>query len=236
MRYAVLTLTLLLCHGPPVRSDSVDHYLDFTLGYSRGDFNSGQDTELSRLQVTYGQVMEHYDFSVLVPYLFLSDSFSDESGLGDIILHAGMTLSDNSSKVDDLYASISIKLPTANDVKGLGTGETDLGGFLIYTHDFTQMSLSLQGGYIVTGDRPFQQYENIFVYGAGLSNIIIPWYFYVSLDGRQQVLETGDAPLELSGGFFYQLNSKQFVKMEGFAGLSDSSPDMGAAVGFVNWF
>jgi hypothetical protein len=236
MRHSILITALLLCRSPIVEADAIDHYVDFTLGYSRGDFNSGQDAELSQLQVTYGQVLENYDFSVVIPYLFLSDSFVDESGLGDITLHAGMTLSDNGSSVDDLYASIAIKLPTANDAKGLGTGEVDLGGFLTYTHDFNQVSLSLQGGYIVTGDGLFQQHENIFVYGAGLSNIIIPWYFYVSLDGRQQVLDTGDAPLELSGGFFYQLNPKQFVKMEGFAGLSNSSPDMGVAIGFVNWF
>lgn len=66
--------------------------------------------------------------------------------------------------------------------------------------------------------------------------VLHQWYVYGSLDGRQQILSTGDDPLELSGGFFYQLNPEQFVKMEVFVGLSDSSSDMGASIGFLNWF
>jgi hypothetical protein len=236
MRYNALTLALLLCHSPLVEADSVDHYVDISLDYSRGDFNTGQDSKLSRLQVTYGQVMEHYDFSVEVPYLFLSDSFGDESGLGDVTLRAGKTLSDKNPDADNLYASIAIKLPTANDSNGLGSGELDVGGFLTYTHDLNKMYLALLGGYIVTGDSVFQQREDIFVYGIGLSKIIAPWYVYGSLDGRQQTLSTGDDPLELSGGFFYQLNPVQFVKMQGFVGLSNSSSDLGSTIGFVNWF
>jgi len=64
----------------------------------------------------------------------------------------------------------------------------------------------------------------------------MPWYIYGSLDGRQQTLETGDDPLELSGGFFYQIKSKRFLKMEGFVGLGNSSADAGMTIGIVNWF
>ena len=236
MRYTLLIMALLLSRSPLVGADTVDHYVDLTLGHSRGDFNSAQNTELSQLQITYGQVMEHYDFSIVLPYLFLSDNLGNESGMGDTTLRIGTSLKGKNSGTDNLYASIAIKLPTANDSKGLGTGEADLGGFLTYTHDLKKMSLSVLGGYIVTGDSLFQRYENIFVYGVGLSNIVTPWYYYASLDGRQATLIADNPSLELSAGFFYQLNPDQFVKMEGFAGLSNSSPDMGATIGFINWF
>lgn len=236
MRHVVLILALLLCCSPLVEAGSVDHYVDLTLGYSRGDFNTGQDSKLSQLRITYGQVMEHYDFSVEVPYLFLSDSFGDESGLGDVTLRAGRTLGDKNPDADNLYVSVAIKLPTASDSKGLGTGEADVGSFIRYTHPINKMNLSLLGGYIITGDSVIQVYHDIFVYGIGLSRITAPWYIYGSLDSRQKTFSTGDYPLELSGGFFYQLNSAQFVKVEGFVGLSNSSPDIGATIGFVNWF
>jgi hypothetical protein len=236
MRYLFLIMALLLCQSPLVKADSVDHYVDLALGYSRGDFNSSQETKLSQLQVTYGQVMPRYDFSVSAPYLFLSDNLSDESGWGDIVLRAGIALADKNSSADHLHASIAIKLPTANDTKGLGTGEADLGGFLNYTHPLNKMYITLMGGYIVTGDNLLQSYNDIVVYGAGLSKIITPWYVFGRLDGRQSTLETDDAPLELSGGFFYQLYPTQFLKLEGFAGLSHSSPNVGLTIGFVNWF
>lgn len=236
MRYANIFLLMLLCNSPLLAEDSSDQYIDTSFGYSQGDFNTGQKTELSQLQVTYGQVVDDYDFSIAIPYLFLSDRYGDESGLGDINLRAGKTLSGDSLAADNIYASISVKLPTASETKGLGTGETDIGGFLSYTHNFSALSLTLMGGYIVTGDSDVQSYNDIFVYGLGLSKIIAPWYIYGSVDGRQQTVDTGDDPLEVSVGFFYQIKPAQFVKMESFAGLSDSSPDSGVTVGVVNWF
>jgi len=236
MRYTNMFLLLLLYHSPVVAEESTDQYIDFSVAYSRGDFNTGQKSELSQLQVTYGQVMSDYDFSITIPYLFLQDSFGDESGLGDITLQAGKTLSGNNLDADTVYASMSVKLPTADESSGLGTGEPDIGGFLSYTHNFNILSLTLMGGYIVTGDSQVQSYKDIFVYGVGLSKIITPWYVYGSLDGRQQTLDRGDDPLEFSVGFFYQLESARFFKMDAFVGLSNTSPDAGLTFGVVNWF
>lgn len=236
MRYTNIFLFLLLYHSPLLAEISIEQYIDVSVGYSQGDFNTGQKSELLQLQMTYGQVMGDYDYSIAVPYLFLSDSFGDESGLGDITLRAGMTLSGNNLAADNVYASVSVKFPTADETRGLGTGETDVGGFLSYTHNFNIVSLTLMGGYIVTGDSQVQSYEDIFVYGVGLSKMIAPWYVYGSLDGRQQTVATGDDPLELSGGFFYQIKAGWFVKMDAFVGLSNTSPDTGITVGIVNWF
>lgn len=236
MRYVNLALLLVLCSSHVVAAESADQYVDLSYSYSQGDFDTGQKTKLSQMQVTYGQVRDAYDFSIAIPYLFLSDSFGNESGLGDITLQAGMSLSGTSGSADTVYASVSVKLPTADETKGLGTGETDYGGFLNYTHDFASLSLSIMGGYIVTGDSKSQSYKDIMVYGLGVSKMVAPWYVYASLDGRQQTLATGDDPLELSAGLFYQLKQAQFIKVEGFIGLSNSSPDSGIMLGIINWF
>lgn len=227
---------MLLCHSSLFAQELPDEYIDFSIAYSEGDINSGQNSELAQVQVTYGQVIDDYNFSVAVPALFLRDSFGSESGLGDITLRGGKTLSGGSSSADNIYGSISVKLPTASEAKGLGTGEIDLGGFLSYTHHFNILNFTLMGGYIITGDNQVQKFKDIFVYGMGLSKIIIPWYIYGSLDGRQQSFTTGDDPLELSVGFLYQLRPEQFVKVESFVGLSNASPNNGITVGIVNWF
>jgi len=236
MRYIKIFLVLLLCNSSLLAEELSDEFIDFSAGYSQGDFNSGQNSEFSQLQVTYGKVRGDYNFSISLPYFFLSDSFGNEAGLGDITVRAGKTLSGNSFSEDNVYASVSVKLPTANESNGLGTGEMDVGGFLSYTHYFNSLSLTLMGGYIVTGDSQAQLYKDIFVYGIGLSKIISPWYIYGNLDGRQQTLDTGDDLLEASIGVLYQVKPEQFLKLEGFVGLSNTSPDSGMSIGIVNWF
>ena len=216
-------------------ADTNDHYLDLTAGYSRGEFDTGQVSRLYRLQFTYGQVADRYDYSITAPYLFLSNNQYGESGIGDVILRAGIVLNNNHA-TNRLYGSVATKLPVADESKGLGTGEADAGGFLNYSYHFNEMNLLLMGGYIVTGDSPQQSYEDILVYGIGLSRRINKWYVYGSLDGRQQVLGSGDDPLELSGGLLYQIKAAQFIKAEGVVGLNDGSLDYGLAVGVVNWF
>jgi hypothetical protein len=236
MRRTIAFVVLMGCSVFLYAAEDANRYVDFSAGYSQGDFDTGETSSLTRLQVGYGQVWEDYDFSVLVPYLYLDDEFGNESGLGDITLRAGMRLGNMKSPSDNLYASVAIKLPTADEDKGLGSGEADVGGFLSYHHALDDLSLSLLGGYIITGDSSAQSYNDIFVYGAGISKISFPWYVYGSLDGRQQTLEGADDPLELSAGFYYQLKERQFLKLEGFVGLNNASPDGGLSVGVVNWF
>lgn len=226
----------LIWHSPSLAADMADEYIELTAGYSRGSFNTGQIANLYRAQVAYGKIYDSYDINITVPYLFLNDNLGDDSGMGDIILRSGKTLGERSSSDNKLYASISLKLPTADESRGLGTGETDAGGFLSYSHHFNEMNLTLTGGYIITGDSAIQSYEDIVVYGAGLSQYVNPWYIYGSLDGHQQTLATGSAPLELSAGLLYQIKLAQFLKAEGFIGLNNDSPDFGLAIGLINWF
>lgn len=229
-------LMLLICFSPWVLAKDGWQYIDVSIGYSKADFGASNESELFQLQVSYGQVGERYDFSVMVPYLFLRDSFGDESGLGDIMLRAGMIVIGDQLAANKLHAAIAVKLPTADETKGLGTGETDTGGFLTYTHYFNGTHFSLMGGYIVTGDSAFQTYNDIAVYGVSLARLMTPWYVYVSVDGRERIFADGEDPLELSAGFFYQIKQQQFLKVEGFTGLSDGSPDYGLTVGIVHGF
>jgi hypothetical protein len=217
-------------------ADANDQYVEFLAGYTHGEFDTTQTTTLYRLQASYSQVYDSVDFSVTAPYLFLNDSIGKDSGIGDLILRAGMTIGTNHHSNNNLYASIAIKLPTADESKGLGTGETDTGAFISYMHRLNTLNLTLMGGYIVTGDSTAQSYEDILVYGVGLSKYIGQRYIYISVDGRQQILNTGGNPLELSGGFLYQIKPTQYLKTEGFLGLNDNSPDYGLSIGLVNWF
>jgi hypothetical protein len=131
---------------------------------------------------------------------------------------------------------MEIKLPTADETTGLGTGEPDLSGYLNFTHKHKQTNFTLSGGYTITGDTAAQTYNDVLRYGAGISSYFNRWYLYARLDGQQQILDTGDNPLEFSVGFFYQIRPTYFIKADSFKGLNNASPDTGFGLGLVHWF
>jgi hypothetical protein len=235
-RAVILSECLLLWFNPAIAADTASNFLSISGGFSRGDFATGENTDLYRMQIGYGQISGRYDFSITVPYLLLQDSTANESGLGDISLQAGMTFDEDVIAGNSFYGSVSLKLPTADETRALGTGETDIGGMLGYTGRFNTLSLILVGGYIITGDAPAQSYNDVFVYSAGLAMYSNPWYVYGRLDGQQKIIDTEDDALELTGGLFYQIKTRQYLTAEVFAGLSDTSPDIGFNLGLVNWF
>ena len=226
----------LLSFNPAFAADTASRYLDVSAGFSRGDYGTTLNTDLYRLQASYGQIIGRYNFSVTAPFLHLRENKINETGLGDITLQAGMIFNEDVFERNSFYGSVSVKLPTADENKGLGTGESDVGGFLGYTGRFDIVNLNLSGGYIVTGDTPTQSYNDVFVYSAGLSKYTAPWYVYGRLDGQQRVVNSGDNPLEVSGGFFYQVKTTQYLRAEVSKGLNDSSPDLSLSIGMTNWF
>lgn len=76
---------------------------------------------------------------------------SSQSGLGDLVLEAGYVLMTESSSIARVRASSFIKLPTADEKKGLGTGEFDLGiGMQVSKwfdewHGYAETTLVFQG-------------------------------------------------------------------------------------------
>jgi len=233
---AIFIAVYIMCYGTSISANSMDEYLEVSARYSRGDFGSEQITKQYQLQISYGKFFNDFDFSLSSSYIQLKDELGDDAGFGDVFLRAGTSISNDHTSTNDLYASVEIKFPTADETSGLGTGETNLSGFLSYSHRYNQTSFTLTGGYTITGDSPTQTYEDILIYGVGVSTYFDRWYLYGRLDGQQQMFDTGAAPLELSSGFFYQIKPAEFIKVDGFIGLNDASPDIGFGIGLVHWF
>lgn len=231
-RAIFLFLTALFISG---NCNASKQYTEFSAGLNHGEYDTGQGFDLSRIKLTYGRVHDYYDFSISVPYLFLSDSYGNDSGPGDIIVRAGMSLDKKPISENKLYGSVAIKVATADDSKGFGTGENDIGFFLRYNQGIGKLNASFVGGYIITGDSSTQKYEDVFVYGTGLYRIVLPWNFYINLTGHQRVLNTGNNPLIFTGGFYYLLKPNNFLKLEAYQDLANGS-EYGLNLGWVKWF
>lgn len=215
-------------------------YIDITGGYKTGDFGTPTRSNLYYLAPTLGYVAPRYDASVTVPYLSLTNETGSvsttESGIGDIILRGGRVLVPEGESGLSLYGSLAVKLPTADEDKGLGTGETDYGAFLSLYKRIESIKLAFMGGYIITGDPSSFNYNDIYLYGVGVSKVFDRSDLFASLEGRRSAVPGADNPLELNFGFFHLLSKDYSLKGSTFFGLNDGGPDFGLGLGIVRWF
>jgi hypothetical protein len=236
-------LIFLLCPivAPSAASaDTGRGYLDLGGGYKTGDFGTPTTSSLYYLSSTIGYVAPRYDFSVTVPYLSLTNKTNGqsrtESGIGDIILRGGAVFIPEGSSGFSFNGTLAFKLPTADETRGLGTGETDYGAFLGLYQRIENFKLSLTGGYIKVGDPPLVNYNDIYLYGVGISRLFGKTNIYVSLDGRRSMVPGAQNPQEVSVGLFHILNVDYAIRGSAVKGLNNGGPDFGMDFGIVRWF
>jgi len=120
----------------------------FTLGtyFSSGDYGADKDTDIDYYPFSYEIARFPWVLSVTVPYLSLSgpgdvfletgnigrgregaNSLIDEQGLGDVFLTGTYQMNPIFNGWVFVDVSVQAKLPTADETRDLGTGETDYG-------------------------------------------------------------------------------------------------------------
>ena len=215
-------------------------YLDMSGGYKTGDFDTQTDSDLYYLSPTLGYMTPGYDVGITVPYLSLTNETggvsSSASGIGDVILRGGKVLVPETGAGFSLSGALSVKLPTADETKSLGTGEADYGAFLSLHQRLAGAKLSLMAGYILIGDPPLVDYNDISLYGIGISKIFGRTNMYASIEGRRSVVTGAENPREVNLGFFHILSADYAIKGGAFFGLNDGGPDFGLNTGIVKWF
>ncbi len=215
-------------------------YVETGSGYKSGDFGSPFDSHLLFIFSKAGYLTENSEFSVTAPFLFFreeTDSGDEMNrGLGDVILRAGGHLIKNHPSDISFYGSVSVKLPTADQEKGLGTGETDYGVFLSVSKRFDRTSLWLTGGAVKVGSPPEQDLSDTFYYGIGVSRGFERLRVYLAIDGSRRILPESKAPLNANIGFFRILSPNYSVKGNAQAGLTESAPDFGISLSLVRFF
>lgn len=153
-----------------------------------------------------------------------------ESGLGDVVLAGSWQLLSQTPARPRVDLTGKIKLPTADEDKNLGTGETDYAAQV----DLEKGSFFGFVGYRVYGDPPGIELDNV-VYGlAGLS---FPFdgdmRWGGSLYAQQAAAAGTDDQLELSLFLNRKLGRQGRLRLYAVWGLSDSSPDWGVGVVFT---
>ena len=218
-------------------------YLEGGLGAKQGDFGS---PTLSRLGLAYGTVgyaSSRFDLSLTVPYLHLQTSGGGQdasaSGVGDVLVRGVRRLVPETDSGFSLDGALAVKLPTADEQKGLGTGQTDIGGFLGLHQRWGQLQATLVGGWIQsqagTALASVATANGIYTAGAGLSFLTEQGRYSASFEARGAQYAGVPAPREISLDAFRMLNPSFALKGSFTLGLNDGSPRTSVGLGVVYW-
>jgi hypothetical protein len=215
--------------------------------YQQGDYGTSDSTSLLSIPFSVTYRKTNYSFFASIPLLFASSDGdiivnsktsmpkmtsasgsgkNTEAGIGDTVLSASYYLTPDYRQETEYRLTAVYKLATADEDKGLGTGEDDYAFEAGIAKNIDEYILSGTLGYEINGDSPDYTYNDVFYGTAGLTKQLQGYAQIGSyLTFSQAVTDTTDAPLELT--LFY---SKPIAKARNLylyvsKGFSDGSPD-----------
>lgn len=154
-----------------------------------------------------------------------------QSGVGDTWLAASYSLESFPVAVGYLDLGAKLKLPTGDEDKGLGTGETDYTLQLDYFKPVGATMPYATLAYKVKGEPAGVTLNNVMYLSLGCDfRRDDDTHVGVSLDSQQAATVGGDDSMELLGYLNQSLNSKWALMLYGYAGLADGSPDYGVGM------
>jgi hypothetical protein len=227
-----------------------DARLTATVGteYSTGSY--GQDIDTSILAVSFAAKYEvgRWTLRGSVPWLRISGPDNvvatdaggvilpgsgerrTESGLGDLVLAAAYLVMQGPNAPFNLDVGGKVKLPTADEDKGLGTGEAD---YSVQAEAFKPLGAFTPFatlGYRHYGDPPGLDLRNV-LYGSLGSAYRLSQQASVgaAYDFRDRIIDGGARLSEVSAFLSHRYRRDVRAQLYAVFGLADASPD--AAVG-----
>ncbi len=195
------------------------------------------DRELSpSLTLSYG-LSERMDLGVGWGYLFIHPKEGKkENGLSDTEVKLKYRWIDEKGWIPALAVTGTLKIPTASESKGLGSGQTDFGMNTIVTKNLgKRFALHLNLGYTFIGE---DKVDNELNYSVGTQFILSERCAMVgeivganNLNGRN-----GDDPLSGLIGLYYLVTDKIIWDAGLEIGMSKAAPDFRFTTGITFLF
>lgn len=251
-------ITLTSLSGLALQSAYADDNGVFTItsgvDYSSGKYGNNDRTDITSVPVIGKYEIDRLTLKLTVPYVTITGpgnvspgigKFKDttatsrrttESGLGDIVAGATYNLYAGSAAVPVIDITGKVKFGTADQDKGLGTGENDYSAQVDLYKAYGDFTALAGLGYRVYGDTSSTPLDNVF-YGSvgGTYKVASAATAGVVYDYRPAITSNGSPVSEATAFVNYKLNSNW--KAQGYLvkGFADGSPDygVGALVSYV---
>ena len=250
---ATLPLFFLLVPAPPARAAEAGTRTDFRIlpAYFSGDYGTGIDTSITYVPLIVVVSSRRQVFRLTVPYLSIhtnqpvvylngevipapAGGSTSESGLGDVVAQDEVFVLQGSARRPWISGILRVKFPTADETKGLGSGETDYGGGVGVIQPLGP-GWNFIGAwqYVVRGDPPGIDFRNTSWVTAGVQwrrSERSSWNAFY--EDRQSVIEGNDDLADVSLGYDRVLSPGITLRSTAYAGLSSTAERFGFSAGF----
>jgi hypothetical protein len=258
----VIALVLTLTTAAPALAEDPWVSLSGLVDYSVGDYGTGKDTTLLYIPFTLGvSPFDGLTLSGTIPYVWqdtqtvvvtgggvavrkqkerllptaASSVSHTESGLGDILFKVQYRLLEEQAVLPEISPYLKIKFPTADDSRGLGTGEFDETLGVDFSKTFFERLVGYVSlAYTFIGSPAGEDLRDSFGWSLGAAyRVTQPWSVFTFLEGATAISPGEADPLEILFGAEYKLTKA--LKLTGSVGkgLSNGSPDYEISGGFT---
>jgi len=243
------SVTVLVILTIPAVQAEDDPQLNFSVGYdySTGSYGNRSDTDIHYIPFSLSYKAFPWNLKLTVPYIRItgpggvvggvdggvvigtgSNKRMTEQGIGDAVISTSYALDAlwNSGPFVDLTGKI--KLATADEDKGLGTGENDYSLQIDVANTYEQITPFATLGYKIMGDPSGIELDDIWFASVGFDyKISSSLNSGVSLDFREAAFSGSEDPKEGVGYLNWKLSNNLSVMSYAVVGFSDGSPDAG---------
>ena len=221
--------------------------------YSSGKYGSQDRTDITSVPVIGKYEVDSWVFKLTVPYVSITGpgnvspgigkfkntnttTRSTESGLGDIVAAATYNVYGGGNGGPAIDLTGKVKFGTADDKKGLGTGENDYIGQVDLYQSFGDFTALGTIGYRVYGDTSSSPLDDVFFGSVGGSyKIATGTSAGVIYDYRPAIISNGSSISEATAFVNHKISDNwktQAYLVKGFAGGS-ADYGVGVLVGYV---
>jgi hypothetical protein len=224
---------------------AAQNQLSFTTGidYSRGDYGTAIDTSMVVVPLSARLRTGNWRMTASVPWLRIDGANvvggsngpividptaprSVREGFGDVSLGLAYDIPEQTFGLG-VQLSGRVKLPTASQSKGLGTGKTDYTGAVELSKTYGPVTPFVSLGYRIPGDPVGIDLQDGFIGSAGFSVATGRSLILLSYDYRESPSLLSEDSQELFGAFTAPVSGKLDFTLYGSAGLSKGAPDYG---------
>lgn len=245
------TTCLLLSAGLTLPLQADEFEISSGVDYSSGDYGGEVDTDILFVPVTLGYSSSPWKAQVTIPWIQIqgpgnvvgggdagvivgdepSQTTTTESGLGDI--WGSLRYNVEAIPYEWFYmdAVAKVKFPTADEDRGLGTGEFDYTLQLDFFKPLGQLTPMATVAYKVKGDPDAYSLDNVFYLSVGADyRLNDSTNFGATLDYQEASTSTSDDALEIFSYLSHSINDDWDITGYTYFGLSDGSPDAGGGI------
>lgn len=249
---ALAVIALMATTGQSPAADSRRDQVKLSTGfdYSSGSYGAARDTQIWSLPVTAKYVHDAWTFKVSVPYLQItgpggvvagdgavvvgnatSQQVTTASGWGDVVMGITYSLDPLTDYMPFIDLTAKVKAPTANENRGLGTGEADYTLKADFSKTFGAITPFATIGYRFVGNPPGSNLRDTFLASVG-ADYRLNEKFSTGLifDYRQSTSRTSQDPAELTPYLNYKITKAVSANLYTVVGFSHGSPDNGVGL------